>query len=143
MTAQMTLIRRSVPPLLLAATLLAAACVDRADELPAWTCDEDPDPPTWSYLSTTVVQPNCATALCHSGSAATAGVALDDRESGYRSLLQAEPEPFVRPFEPQNSRLLYLLDGFEVDRRMPPDSPLPAAEVELVKRWICAGAEDD
>jgi hypothetical protein len=122
---------------------LATACVDRADEPPAFACGVDPDPPTWSYLSTTVFRPNCATALCHSSNAASAGVVLDDREDGFRSLLAAEPEPFVRPFEPQNSQLLYLLEGFEVTRRMPPDAPLPAAQVDLVTRWICAGAENN
>ena len=62
---------------------------------------------------------------------------------GYRALLEAEPEPFVRPGAPRESRLMYLLAGVYVARAMPPEAPLPTVDVELVERWICAGAEDD
>ncbi len=108
-----------------------------------WTCDDDPAPPTWSLVSAAVMRPSCGTGSCHSRLAQRAGVVLDTAEDGYRALLAAEPEPFVRPGAPDDSRLMYLLVGVEVARTMPPDAPLPAVDVALVERWICAGAEDD
>lgn len=124
------------------ALFVASGCIDRGEQLVA-SCDVDPDPPTWQYVSAAVMQPSCGTASCHSTLTQRAGVILDDAALGYRSLLDATPEPFVRAGAPQDSRVLYLLEGVEVDTRMPPDAPLPDADIELVQRWICAGAEDN
>lgn len=118
-------------------------CIERRDEVPVWSCEDDPAPPTWSVVSAAVMQPSCGTVSCHSALTQRAGVVLDSAEAGYRSLLEAEPEPFVRPGAPQDSRVLYLLAGVEVAKAMPPDAPLPAVDVDLVARWICAGAEDN
>jgi hypothetical protein len=122
----------------------AAACIERQDiTSAAWTCEDDADPPTWSLVSAAVTQPSCGTASCHSALTQRAGIVLDSAAAGYRSLVEAEPEPFVRPGSPQGSRVLYLLNGVEVARTMPPDAPLPGADIDLVRRWICAGAEND
>lgn len=125
--------------------LLASSvgCIERIDQLPVQTCGDDLEPPTWAYVSAAVMQPSCGTASCHSGLAQRAGVILDSAPRGYRSLLEAMPEPFVQPGAPQDSRVIYLLEGSEVARRMPPDAPLPDAGIELVRRWICAGAENN
>ncbi len=40
------------------------------------------------------------------------------------------------------SPLLYLLNG-EGALRMPPDGPLPQADIDLIDRWIKAGAKND
>ena len=120
-----------------------SGCIDRRDELPAAECADDPAPPTWTRVSVAVMQPACGTVACHSALARRAGVVLDSRAAGYASLVEAEPEPFVQPGAPADSRLMYLLTGAAVARMMPPEAPLPAAELELVARWICAGAEDD
>lgn len=130
----------------LAAALLvggAGACVERRDEPPVWSCADEPTPPTWSLVSAAVMRPSCGTVACHSALAQRAGVVLDTAADGYRALLEAEPEPFVRPGAPRESRLMYLLAGVDVARAMPPEAPLPTVDVELVERWICAGAEDD
>lgn len=127
----------------LALALLAPACIARSDQLPVESCTADPRPPTWAYVSAAVMQPSCGTASCHSTLTQQAGVILDSKSLGYRSLVEAMPEPFVQPGAPQDSRVMYLLAGVDVAKRMPPDAPLPEADIELVRRWICAGAEDN
>ena len=100
-------------------------------------CAGDPSdrPATWSYLHAAIIAPNCATSSCHSSLATTANVALDDAEAAYDVLIDRQ---FVIPGDPA-STLLDLLEGDE-RRRMPPDAPLPAADIELVRAWIEAGA---
>jgi hypothetical protein len=100
-------------------------------------CAADPGerPATWSYLHAAVIVPSCATSSCHSARAATAGVTLDDADSAYDQLIERQ---FVVPGDPA-STLMTLLEGAE-RRRMPPDAPLPAADIELVRAWIVAGA---
>jgi Planctomycete cytochrome C len=86
-------------------------------------------------LHAAVIAPNCATSSCHSSLAKTAGLTLDDPEDSYRQLLGRN---FVVPGDPA-STLLSLLTGDE-RRRMPPDAPLPEADIALVRLWIDAGA---
>jgi hypothetical protein len=100
-------------------------------------CSADPleRPATWSYLHPAIVAPSCATSSCHSGLVETAGFAFDDRESSYARLLELR---FVVPGDP-TSALIPLLEGDE-RTRMPPDAPLPQADIDLVSRWIEEGA---
>jgi hypothetical protein len=102
----------------------------------------DPRPAAWSLISTAIVQPRCGTAGCHSELARTRGLILDSREAGYRSLVTMPPDghgAYVVAGDPGASALVYLLRGDEV-ARMPPDAPLPRADVELIERWIVDGA---
>jgi hypothetical protein len=62
-------------------------------------------------------------------------VTLDDPDEAYDDLVVRR---FVVPGDPA-STLMSLLEGDE-RRRMPPDAPLPAADIELIRRWIEAGA---
>jgi hypothetical protein len=100
-------------------------------------CAGDPGerPATWDYVYAAVIAPSCATSSCHSERAATASVVLDDPDVAYRVLLE---RGFVVPGDPA-STLMALLEGDERDR-MPPDAPLPAADVALVRAWIEDGA---
>lgn len=84
-----------------------------------------------------MIAPSCATSSCHGGQADTAGFAFDDRDESYRQLLARR---FVVPGDPA-SALVPLLEG-EERRRMPPDAPLPAADVELIRLWIEEGAPE-
>ena len=111
--------------LALAPLVLAAACTGDPAERPA----------TWAYLHAAIVAPNCATSSCHSGRVETAGVALDEADEAYDALIERR---FVVPGDPA-SALMSLLEGDE-RRRMPPDAPLPAADIELIRIWIEAGA---
>lgn len=113
----------------------------------------DDRPATWTYVHAAVIQPNCTTSACHSSASAAAGLNFDSREGAYAMLTgrvcDAPPQPgdpprnHVAPFEPEASRLLYLLRGQDVSRRMPPDIALPDVEIELVERWILDGAACD
>lgn len=100
---------------------------------------EDERPARWSLISATIAEPSCATLNCHSEVAQRGGVVLHDREEGYRSLFDRN---FVIPGNPQDSALLYLLRG-EGSLRMPPDFPLPNADIDLIAAWIMAGAMND
>ena len=111
--------------------------------VPGCVVDDD-RPARWSVVSDTVLQPSCGTAGCHSALAETAGIVLDTREDGFDSLVADPPDgygAFVRPGD-VSSPLMFLLRGDEV-KRMPPDGPLPPADIALVEAWIVAGAEND
>jgi len=102
-------------------------------------CAGDPNerPATWSYLHPAVIVPSCATSSCHSALVETAGIALDDRADSYAQLMDLQ---FVVPGDPA-SALIPLLEGDERPR-MPPDAPLPQADIDLVRIWIEAGAPE-
>jgi hypothetical protein len=108
-------------------------------------CGEDDRPATWTYISASIIQPNCATSRCHAEGAAAFGLQLDSLEGGYAQLVGRSPSGaqtgrnFVVPGDPAASKLMYLLRGQESER-MPPDAPLPDADIELVERWILEGA---
>jgi hypothetical protein len=113
-------------------------------------CGEDDRPASWSYIHTAIIAPNCATSSCHSESTAQAGVRLHSVEAAYTILVgracESNDPPgsavgnFVRPGQPDRSQLMYLLEGVEVKRQMPPDRPLPDRDIGLVERWILEGA---
>lgn len=118
--------RTSAPTIAAAAALvLAAACTGDPAERPA----------TWAYLHPAIIAPSCATSSCHSERVETAGVDLSDADRAYADLIARR---FVVPGDPA-SALLPLLEGDERGR-MPPDAPLPAADIDLVRAWIEAGA---
>ena len=109
----------------------------------------DNRPATWSFISTAITEPNCATANCHSAIAERASVDLSDRTLGYKSLIG-------RKFVISRADAPTLTDDERVDRspvprlmraegnlRMPPDLPLPETDILLFEKWIRAGATAD
>lgn len=119
---------------------VAAVCA-----LLASACTTEDRPATWSFISAAIVEPACGTAGCHSQWSQVAGVILDSSDAGYRSLVTMPPDgyaPFVIAGKPDQSQLMYLLRGDEI-RRMPPDAPLPAADIDLIAKWITAGAKNN
>ncbi len=113
----------------LAPLLMFIGCGQSADDRPA----------KWSYISTTVIQPNCATANCHATITARSAVDLSKIKDGYEVLVGGH---FVNPDDPPNSPLVLLLRGIG-NRRMPPDFALPDVDIELIERWIAARAPYD
>jgi hypothetical protein len=115
-------------------------------------CGEDDRPESWSYVHAAIIGPSCTTAGCHNDSTATAGLELSEPEGAYAALVGHpcdvdRPEDgergYVDPGSPERSTLLYLLRGDERGRPMPPDRLMPAADVDLVERWILEGAPCD
>ena len=115
--------------------------------------EEDTRDPVWSYISTAIVQPNCATSSCHSKAAAVAGLDLSTVDNGYISLVQLKlaprgkppyeaPRPMVQPGNPDESHVIHMLKA-DGARRMPPDRPLAGADIELFYQWILNGAKHD
>ncbi len=114
--------------------------------------DSEARPARWSYIHATIIQPACATSGCHSTLTAAAGVTLSSREGAYTILTGqicgepptsvTPPRNYVTPYAPETSQLYHQLVGERIDV-MPPDNPLPAGEIELVARWIEAGAACD
>lgn len=116
-------------------------------------CTADADRPArWSYIHAAVIQPSCTTSGCHSRQTALAGVDLAGSEDAYLILTgricgaaPSELDPpgnFVVPFDVARSKLYHMLVGDNTDQ-MPPDVALPRVEIELIARWIEAGAECD
>lgn len=122
--------------------LLALAGCETADDRPS----------TWQYVHAAIIQPACTTAGCHSALTALAGINLADRDGAYTVLTGAicgepilpasPPRNYVTPGSAEYSTLVYQLRGEGRDV-MPPDTPLPEVEIELVSRWIDEGARCD
>jgi hypothetical protein len=100
----------------------------------------DDRPARWSFISATITEPSCATVNCHSAVAQRAGVDLHDRSSGYTSLVS---RGFVQPGDQTHSSAVLYLMNAQGSIRMPPDVPLPEADIALIDKWIMAGANND
>jgi hypothetical protein len=107
----------------------AAGCNGATDDRPA----------RWSFISATIMEPSCATVNCHSAITHQGGVDLSARQIGYQSLV---PTFFVFPGDPQNSPVVNLMNA-QGSIRMPPDNPLPEADIVLIEKWIAEGAQDN
>lgn len=116
-------------------------------------CDDPEDrPASFGYIHTTIIAPSCATSNCHSDLTATAGLRFDTIEGAYAAItgiVCAEETPpgqppgnLVRPGQPESSQLVHQLRGLERNR-MPPDTPLPEADILLIEKWILEGAQCD
>lgn len=129
----------------------------------------DNRPAVWGYISPAIFQPNCATTSCHSPAAAVSGLDFSTPDNGYASLTrlwvwvvvtdggagpppgvpcdtingtfvcEQQLRPLVTPYDPAGSRVVEMLRARNAPR-MPPDRPLPEADIELVERWILNGA---
>lgn len=111
------------------AALFAAGCGGATDDRP----------PKWSFISATIVEPSCATVNCHSAITQRAGIDLHAKDIGYYTLLNGF---YVIPNDVTGSSLVYLMNA-SGSLRMPPDNPLPAADILLIERWIEGGAAND
>ena len=95
----------------------------------------------WEFIHAAIIVPSCATSSCHSSLAKTAGIVLDDVDESYDLLVKGSgSEPaYVVPGNVDTSALLYLLEA-NYRTLMPPDGPLPDADVDLIRAWIEQGA---
>jgi hypothetical protein len=102
----------------------------------------DDRPAKWSFISATITEPSCATVNCHSNAAGRAGVDLADRAIGYNDLTTRGFTRLADPMDPTSAPVLYLMRG-RGSIRMPPDVPLPEADIMLIQNWIAAGTPND
>jgi hypothetical protein len=149
----------------LAAIGLAAGCevetfddaVARTPNSPAPPSPPPPPPPPpppvgfgpdFSAIQANVFTPDCATAGCHSGANPPAGLNLEAANS-YAMLVGIQSSQDgtlqrVEPGSPANSYLIRKLEGTaSVGQTMPPTTPLPQSEIDVIRQWISDGATDD
>ena len=125
----------NAPPLLRKFALAAAATL----AVSGCGVEQDDRPLELDYIVTTILAPSCGTAACHSSRIKTAGVAFDTVEAAREAF---DSDPLVIEGDPDASGLIFLLVGAtEPNKRMPKDAPLPDADIDLLRRWIAAGAE--
>lgn len=129
------------PPRLARATAAAAALAIAATGCGGATDDR---PARWSFISATIIEPSCATVSCHSAITRRGGVDLSTREIGYQTLVKNSGGMtfYVYPSYPQYSTIVTLMNA-QGSIRMPPDNPLPQADIQLIETWIAAGALDN
>jgi hypothetical protein len=101
----------------------------------------DDRPAQWSYIYPAIIEPSCATASCHSKFTDRAGVDFSNEDEAW---YQLNCRHFVVPGTggSPSSELIRRLTA-QGGPRMPPDFALPAADINLIARWIEAGATDD
>ena len=107
---------------MLRATLLAVVLATAAG------CGAEPDdrPVSFTYIWQAILIPNCATSNCHSELTQVNGWNFEDRDLAYDALRGSAPEILIRGEEMMKPR-------------MPPDQPLPQADIDLIVAWVNAG----
>lgn len=105
--------------------------------------DEQPPPtPSVSYTrdALPILQARCHG--CHQPAKASGGYVMTSADGLRRGGESAEPA--VVPGQPDASRLLRQITPVDGKAAMPPEGPpLREAEIDLLRRWIAAGAVDD
>jgi hypothetical protein len=126
---------------LLAAWIVSAGCGAEPAGEPTAT-------PTFAEVRDDVLLPTCGFASCHG--TGVGGLTLDEATS-YDNLVEAPSvgapgEILVVPGDPDASYLVAKLlgaDGIVDDPMPPPFGGLAAADIELIRAWITAGAAND
>ncbi|MEM9701982.1 MAG: c-type cytochrome domain-containing protein, partial [Planctomycetota bacterium] len=77
---------------------------------------------------------------CHGPEIQQGGVRLDRRSTAFSQEELATGLRAIVPGEPGKSRLIEVLAHGELDSGMPPEGPLPAAEIALLTAWVEQGA---
>ena len=110
-------------------------------------------PPVTTISLSADIQPifNASCVVCHQGNPAAGGMNLESGQA-YGNIVNKKSSESalmrVTPGSPENSYLVRKLEGTHTQAggsgdRMPPGSSLPAAQIELVRRWISLGAPNN
>jgi hypothetical protein len=125
-------------PLLIAGVcLLFAACGP----------DEPETPPTFTNVQSQVFSVSCVFSACHKGAAPAAEMGLEG--DAYAQIvdvpsMQVPAKVRVKPGDPDGSYLMDKLLGKQtVGLQMPQGAMLEAERLDLIRRWILAGAPND
>lgn len=76
---------------------------------------------------------------CHAADEASGGLLLDTREAVLKG---GDSGAAIVPGDPNKSLLIEAIRYTNSDLKMPPKSRLPAADVELLEKWVTMGAPD-
>jgi len=117
-------------------------------------CDVAEDRPAeWSYIHAAIIGPSCATSSCHSRISSVAGMDLSTPARAYALLTgrTCGAPPLAGEVGPEyiEDRFMAVLRGRGARSNgdetllMPPDQPLADVEIELIARWVAAGAPCD
>lgn len=106
--------------------------------------------PTFTSVYTGIIQPGCS---CHLAPAGAGGLVMSDQATAYTNLVGAASSgggmcpgaTRVAPGDPAGSVLYRKVSGENLcGARMPRGmSPLSSAQIDLIQRWIMAGANND
>ena len=102
---------------------LLAACASGTDDRPQ----------TFEFVTLEVLAPACGTVACHSSTTREHGYAFDTLADARKALAR-----LVAAGKPESSRLYDIIT--RSSGVMPPDAPLASEDIDLIKRWIAAGA---
>lgn len=117
-----------VPLTVLAVALAAAGCAADTDERPA----------DFPYIASAILRPGCGTATCHSAMTNREELDFSTVESSARAMDEGLV-PIGGTSDPYDTELMHVLTTSGEDR-MPIDSPLPQADLDLIATWIMNGA---
>jgi hypothetical protein len=110
-------------------------------------CPSGP-PPKFSQVQSDVFAKSCVFSTCHKGASPAGGLALDgnpyDRLVGAKSTSLPERIRVIAG-DPDQSYVLEKLTKAkpEAGAQMPPGAPLTGEQIDIVRRWIEAGALND
>ena len=95
------------------------------------------------------IQPvlNAKCTQCHGTDISRGKINMSSYAAFMNSRTVSGKEPLVLPGNPYQSRLYILCETNQPHFRMPPDTssitPLPTAELDLLRHWITEGAKDN
>jgi hypothetical protein len=123
---------------------LALAACDGGD-------DGGSDPaPSFTEVHERVFQTSCVFSTCHKAGPSPAGELVLERDVAYANLVEVDSSVVagrirVVPGDPEQSYVIEKLTAAmpAAGDAMPPDAPLEAERIDLVRAWIEAGAADD
>ncbi|HEX7037173.1 MAG TPA: CHRD domain-containing protein [Pseudomonadales bacterium] len=120
------------------------------DFVSTFTVEAGTSAPTLSELQAEIFTPSCAKSGCHAGSAPAQGMDLSEGATFASTVnvpsLEVPELDRVEPRDPDQSYLVRKVEGTaSVGGRMPLDGPpfLSESQIQQIRDWISAGAEDD
>lgn len=119
------------------AVLLAACVLLGALDGSAASASKDSPKPTEVERAMRLLQANCLS--CHNAEKQKGGLELGTRDAALKG---GDTGPALVPGKPVDSLLLKVLAS-DADPHMPPKKQLATNQIDLVRRWIAAGAKWD
>ncbi len=128
-----------VPPPATSATLRRAAiwlAFGLGGLSPSWLVGQQAMPVPFEQEIRPLLQQRCG--ACHGAKEQQGGLRLDARHAALRG---GDGGPVIMPGKPDASELIRRIASDDPDERMPPEQePLPAVEIDRLRRWIEQGA---